>query len=260
MAKTTKKEKIIRASLIGGALLLLAILAMVYHESVWNAFSRNFFQSGNYWKLLQGLGNTFLITFVAFLMGLLLGSLVCLVTESQSQNAAILILKQIAKFYVLLFRGTPVVVQLLIIYFILFASYSGPAVIIATLVFGLNSGAYVSEYIRGGIGAVPEGQMAAGLSLGLPYRTVMAKIIFPQAYKNAFPSLGNEVIALIKETSVAGFIGALDLTQGFRQLANVTYDFTTVYLVMGTVYFLIVMGLSALLSRLEKRVFKNAHA
>ena len=260
MVKTTKKEKIIRASLIGGALLFLAILAAVYHESVWNALSLNFFQSGNYWKLLQGFANTFLITFVAFLMGLLLGTLVCLIHESQSQNAALLILKQIAKFYVLLFRGTPVVVQLLIIYFILFASFSGPAVIIATLAFGLNSGAYVSEYLRGGIGAVPEGQMAAGLSLGLPYRTVMAKIILPQAYKNAFPSLGNEVIALIKETSVAGFIGALDLTQGFRQLANVTYDFTTVYLVMGATYFLIVMGLTALLSRLEKKVFKNAQA
>jgi polar amino acid transport system substrate-binding protein len=260
MEQTTKKEKIIRASLLGGAFILLLVLAIVYRESVWDALSRNFFQSGNYWKLLQGLGNTFLITGVAFLMGLLLGTLVCLVNQSQSQNTVILIVKQIAKFYVLLFRGTPVVVQLLIIYFIIFAAYSGPAVLIAILAFGLNSGAYVSEYIRGGIGAVPAGQMQAGLSLGLPYRSVMAKIILPQAYKNAFPSLGNEVIALIKETSVAGFIGALDLTQGFRQLANVTYDFTTVYLVMGLTYFLIVMLLSALLNRLEKKVFKNAHA
>jgi His/Glu/Gln/Arg/opine family amino acid ABC transporter permease subunit len=260
MGKTTKKEKIIRASLLGAGLLSLVIWAVVDRESLSEALARNFFQSGNYRKLLEGLGNTFLITAVAFLMGLVLGTLVCLVNESQSQNTLVLILKQLLKFYVLLFRGTPVVVQLLIIYFILFAAYSGPAVIIATLAFGLNSGAYVSEYIRGGIGAVPAGQMEAGLSLGLPYRTVMAKIILPQAYKNAFPSLGNEVIALIKETSVAGFIGALDLTQGFRQLANVTYDFTTVYLVMGATYFVIVMGLTALLSRLEKKVFKNAHA
>ena len=175
------------------------------------------------------------------LMGLILGTLVCLITQSESQNVVVLAFKQIAKFYVLLFRGTPVVVQLLIIYFILFASYSGDSVYVAMLAFGLNSGAYVSEIIRGGINAVPLGQYQAGLSLGLSYRSMMQKIILPQAYKNAFPSLCNEVIALIKETSVAGFIGTLDLTLAFRKIANATYDFLTVYLVMGLVYFVIVM-------------------
>jgi polar amino acid transport system substrate-binding protein len=155
------------------------------------------------------------------------------VTQSASENVFVLILKEIARFYVLLFRGTPVVVQLLIIYFIVFASYSGDSLYVAMVAFGLNSGAYVSEILRGGILAVPSGQKDAGLSLGLSYRSVMRKIIFPQAFKNAFPALGNELVTLVKETSVAGFIGTLDLTLAFRKIANATYDFVTVYLVMG---------------------------
>jgi amine acid ABC transporter, permease protein, 3-TM region, His/Glu/Gln/Arg/opine family len=257
MKKTSRKEWIVRLVMIGAAFLALLILFLVNREAVFSALSKNF-SSNNSNLLWQGLANTFLITLVAFAMGLILGTLVCLVTQSESQNVFILALKQIAKFYVLLFRGTPVVVQLLIIYFIIFASYSGDSLYVAMLAFGLNSGAYVSEIIRGGINAVPLGQYQAGLSLGLSYRSMMQKIILPQAYKNAFPSLCNEVIALIKETSVAGFIGTLDLTLAFRKIANATYDFLTVYLVMGLLYFLIVMLLSAGLSYLERKAFSHA--
>lgn len=248
---------IVRCSLIGIALVLFVIFVVVDYDGVKAALEKNFTAASGE-VLLTGLRNTFFITLVAFAMGLSVGTLVCLITQSANQNILVLISKQIAKFYVLLFRGTPVVVQLLVIYFIVFASYNGGSLYVAMLVFGLNSGAYVSEIIRGGIGAVPLGQREAGLSLGLSYRSVMGKIILPQAYKNAFPSLCNEVIALLKETSVAGFIATLDLTQAFRKIADRTYDYVTVYLVMGIFYFAIVMVLSTLLNLLEKKVFHHA--
>ena len=127
------------------------------------------------------------------------------------------------------------------------------------LAFGLNSGAYVSEIIRGGINAVPKGQMEAGRSLGLSYPAVMRKIIFPQAIRNALPSLGNEFIALIKETSIVGFIGAIDLTLAFRKIAGGTYDYMTVYLTMGVVYFIIVFIIATVLNKIERKLIHNAY-
>ncbi|MCH3909821.1 MAG: amino acid ABC transporter permease [Bacilli bacterium] len=258
MEKTSKKELIVRGGLILAVLLTLVILAAVNWDYLVYSFSRNFANESASTLLPSGLANTFLVTIAAFLMGLILGTLVCIINQSKSQNVFVLIGKQIAKFYVLLFRGTPVVVQLLVIYFVIFASYKGEPIYVAMLCFGLNSGAYVSEYIRGGIGAVPKGQLEAGLSLGLSYRKTMSKIVLPQAYKNCFPSLCNEIVSLIKETSVVGFIGAIDLTKAFQKLATITYDYMTVYLVMGAVYFIIVMILTYLLSLLERKVFKNA--
>lgn len=253
----TRKEKIVIAVLIAAAVIGLAVLGIVYRDSLGAALAKNF--PSDYASLLgTGLRNTFLITLVAFALGLVFGTLVCLVTQSASQNVFVLILKEIARFYVLLFRGTPVVVQLLIIYFIVFASYSGDSLYVAMVAFGLNSGAYVSEILRGGILAVPQGQREAGLSLGLSYRSVMEKIILPQAFKNAFPALGNELVTLLKETSVAGFIGTLDLTLAFRKIANATYDFVTVYLVMGLLYFIIVLLLSELLKLIERKAFAHA--
>lgn len=258
MERITKKERIVRGVLIAATLLLLLILALVNRDAVAAAFARNFFASDSFAMLALGLRNTLLITFVAFAMGLLIGTAVCLIAQAASQSVLVLALREIADFYVALFRGTPLVVQLLIIYFLVFASYNGDSLYVAMLAFGLNSGAYVSEILRGGINAVPSGQREAGLSLGLPYRSVMGKIILPQAYRNAFPSLGNEVIALLKDTSVAGFIGTLDLTLAFRKIANATYDFMTVYLVMGVCYFLIVMLLASLLGWAERKAFSHA--
>lgn len=253
----TRKEKIVIAVLIAAAVIGLAVLGIVYRDSLGAALAKNF--PSDYASLLgTGLRNTFLITLASFALGLVFGTLVCLVTQSASQNVFVLILKEIARFYVLLFRGTPVVVQLLIIYFIVFASYSGDSLYVAMVAFGLNSGAYVSEILRGGILAVPQGQREAGLSLGLSYRSVMEKIILPQAFKNAFPALGNELVTLLKETSVAGFIGTLDLTLAFRKIANATYDFVTVYLVMGLLYFIIVLLLSELLKLIERKAFAHA--
>jgi len=216
------------------------------NNSVWT--------KANVLSIFKGLLNTFLITIVAFLLGILLGTLVSIVNGIQSNKWYIKLLKGISNLYVMIFRGTPVMVQLLIIYYVVFAGFSGGALWIGMLTFGLNSGAYVSEIIRGGISSVPVGQMEAGRSLGLPYRTVMKKIILPEAIKNCLPSLGNEFVSLIKETSVIGFIGAFDLTLAFRKIANATYDYVSTYIVMGVLYFAIVLLITYLLKILERRL------
>ena len=212
------------------------------------------FSDENIKSIFKGLGNTFLITFVAFIIGILVGTLVSLANGIQSNRWYAYLAKGVAKTYVALFRGTPIMVQLLIIYYVIFRFFEGNAIWIAMLAFGLNSGAYVSEIIRGGINSVGTGQMEAARSLGLPYHTVMRRVILPQGIKNCLPSLGNEFISLIKETSVVGFIGAFDLTLAFRKIANATFDYTTAYLVMGLVYFVIVFLITICLNYLERRL------
>ncbi|MGL4949246.1 MAG: amino acid ABC transporter permease, partial [Anaeroplasmataceae bacterium] len=234
-----KKERIIQITLLAIVLSVILILFLSFRETLINRFVLNFIKNDNYLQILKGLLNTFLITISGFTIGLFLGLLTCIITSAKTQNWFILILKQIFNTYVAIFRGTPAVVQLLIIYFIVFASYRGDAMFIAIIAFGLNSGAYISEIIRGGINAVPEGQMEAGRSLGLSYPVVMTNIVLPQAIKNSIPSLGNEFITLIKETSVVGFIAGFDLALAFRKIANATYDFEMVYIVMGVMYFVI---------------------
>jgi His/Glu/Gln/Arg/opine family amino acid ABC transporter permease subunit len=218
-------------------------------ELIQNTDNKNL---NNVLSVLKGLGNTFLITFVAFILGIVFGILVSFANGLQSKSWYAYFLKGISKAYVAIFRGTPIMVQLLIIYYVIFRFFTGDAIWIAMLAFGLNSGAYVSEIIRGGINSVSNGQMEAGRSLGLPYKVVMKKVILPQAIKNCLPSLGNEFISLFKETSVVGFIGAFDLTLAFRKIANQTYNYTATYLIMGVVYFAIVIIITLVLSKLER--------
>lgn len=241
-------------------IITIIILGIVFREGLIESLKLNFGNSKNYTNLFRGLVNTLFITIVAFVLGVILGLITCLVLGINSNNTFVIILKNIFKAYVSIFRGTPMLVQLLIIYFIIFASSRIDSLYVAMLSFGLNSGAYVSEIIRGGINAVPAGQMEAGRSLGMSYSTVMQKVIFPQAFRNALPSLGNELVTLVKETSIVGFVGAYDLTQAFKAIANNTYDFTTVYLVMGVVYFVIVFVITKLLSLLERKLMKHANA
>ena len=259
MHKKLNKEKIVTLSLVLVFLIALIVLFSIFHTEIINALKTNFIDDNNYLELLKGLLNTFLITIVAFVLGLLLGIIVCLVEGINSDNVLVILLQKLTKIYVAIFRGTPIAVQLLIIYFVMAISYRGDAIYIAMLAFGLNSGAYVSEIIRGGINSVAKGQMEAGRSLGLPYNAVMRKIILPQAFRNALPSLGNEFIALIKETSVAGFIGAIDLTLAFRKIAGGTYDHLTVYLAMGVVYFVIVFIITTILNKIERKLINNAY-
>ena len=260
MAKKINKDKLVTLSLLLVFVITIIVLFSIYHLQIVTALKTNFIDDNNYIELLKGLLNTFLITAVAFVLGLIFGIVVCLIEGISSDNYFVILLQKLAKIYVAIFRGTPIAVQLLIIYFVMAVSYRGDAIYIAMLAFGLNSGAYVSEIFRGGINSIAKGQMEAGRSLGLPYSAVMKKVILPQAFRNSLPSLGNEFIALIKETSVAGFIGAIDLTLAFRKIAGGTYDHLTVYIAMGVVYFIIVFVITLILNKLEGKYFNNVKA
>lgn len=205
-----------------------------------------------------GLGNTLLITFFAVLIGIVLGTLIALIKVSHQNNPKKLrILNAIASVYLAVIRGTPVVVQLLIMWFVVLQSANVDKVVAAILAFGINSGAYVAEVIRSGIQSVDKGQIEAGRSLGLNQRATMVKIVFPQALKNVLPAIGNEFIALLKETSVAGYIAIQDLTKGGDIIRSITYDPYTSLLTVAAIYLLIVLGLTTLLGKLERRLHQS---
>ena len=258
MSSSKKIHLIVGWTMFIAFILILLIAAIVFKDELWDKLQTNFSNPKNIKNLFNGLGVTLLITVCAFLMGVVLGFITCLILNIKSDNPFVIFIQNIFKTYVAIFRGTPMVVQLLIIYFIILSPLHVDSLSVAIIAFGLNSGAYVSEIIRGGINAVPKGQTEAGRSLGLSYPQVMAKIIFPQALRNALPSLGNELITLVKETSIVSFVAVVDLTKAFQSLATATYDYTTVYLVMGVTYFVIVYILTKLLSLLERRLMKYA--
>ena len=258
MSSSKKIHLIVGWTMFIAFILILLIAAIVFKDELWDKLQTNFSNPKNIKNLFNGLGVTLLITVCAFLMGVILGFITCLILNIKSDNPFVIFIQNIFKTYVAIFRGTPMVVQLLIIYFIILSPLHVDSLTVAIIAFGLNSGAYVSEIIRGGINAVPKGQTEAGRSLGLSYPQVMAKIIFPQALRNALPSLGNELITLVKETSIVSFVAVVDLTKAFQSLATATYDYTTVYLVMGVTYFVIVYILTKLLSLLERRLMKYA--
>lgn len=212
------------------------------------------------WKLyLGGLGVTLKVTALSMLMGLVLGTLIASVRSSyemkpENERGAVLkLLNAVCKIYTTVIRGTPVLVQLLIFYFVIFTNSRNPAAI-AVLAFGINSGAYVAEIVRGGIMSVDRGQMEAGRSLGFGYTATMRLIIIPQAIKAILPSLGNEFIALIKETSVVSVIGLRDLTKSAQLIGGKTYQFFVPFILIALIYLLIIMILTKLLDKLEGRL------
>ena len=222
--------------------------------------------SANVWKyifvdsislLLGGLLNTLLIVLCAFPIGIFLGALVGIAYYVPSKNIFIKIWKWINNLYVSLFRGTPIAVQLLFIYFAMLSPLGFNKLFVAILVFGLNSGAYVSEIIRGGIASVESGQLEAGRSLGLSYSKTMLKIVMPQAIKNIIPTLGNELISLTKETSVAGYVTVMDITFALQTIASSTYDYFVAYFVLGVIYFIIVYALTKVMKLIERRLSKS---
>lgn len=209
-----------------------------------------------YKYIVEGLSNTLIITIFAVIIGIILGTLIALVRVAHNNNKKkFRILNLISGLYLTVIRGTPVVVQLLIMYYIIYTS--GDKMIAAILAFGINSGAYVAEVIRSGIQSVDKGQIEAGRSLGLSQRTTMIKIIFPQAFKNVAPAIFNEFIALLKETSVAGYIGVQDLTKGGDIIRSITYDPYTSLLLTAGIYLIIVIGMTACLSKLERRLRRS---
>ncbi|EWM54310.1 amino acid ABC transporter permease [Ruminococcus flavefaciens 007c] len=216
------------------------------------------FVEGDRWKYLtNGLKNTLIITFFAVILGMVLGFLIAIVRSSHDKTGKMKILNFFAKIYLTVIRGTPVMVQLLIIYYVIFASVRIDKMFVGILAFGLNSAAYVAEIVRSGIMSIDNGQFEAGASLGLNYRKTMFYIIMPQAFKNVLPALGNECIVLLKETSVAGYIALEDLTKGGDIIRSVTYEAFLPLIAVALIYLVIVMFMTYLVSRLERRLAKS---
>jgi His/Glu/Gln/Arg/opine family amino acid ABC transporter permease subunit len=227
------------------------------------SFYQNFIEKDRWKYLYTGLGNTIKIAFFAVLLGIAIGIIVSIVRSTydlSSKRGFFLSLSNfICRLYLTVIRGTPVVLQLLIIYFVIFASVRIDKVLTGVIAFGVNSGAYVAEIFRSGIMSIDKGQSEAGRSLGFNYVQTMRHIIIPQAFKNVLPALGNEFITLVKETSIAGYIGLQDLTKGGDIIRSQTYDAFPPLLAAGLIYLVIVIGLSTLMGRLERRLRSSDH-
>ena len=225
---------------------------------LWDRINNDFLKNDRYQYLFKGLQNTLIITAIALLIGMGLGAVVAMVRSTHDLTGRFRIINTICRLYVTVIRGTPVMVQLMIIYYVVFASVNFNPVLIASVAFGLNSGAYVAEVIRSGINAVPKGQMEACRSLGMSNRMAMTTVILPQAVRNILPALGNEGITLLKETSVAGYIGIMDLTRGGDIIRGQTYDALLPMIVVAAIYLAIVLVLTKLIGMLERRL-NNAY-
>ncbi|UKK75498.1 MULTISPECIES: ABC transporter substrate-binding protein/permease [Segatella] len=225
--------------------------------SFMDKFNMDFLVEHRYLYLLHGLGNTILITVFAIIISLILGSLIAIVRTSHDRNGNMKFLNTLCRVYLTIVRGTPTMVQLLIIYYVIFASADVSKVVVAIVAFGLNSAAYLAEVIRSGIMSIDRGQMEAGRSLGMSYAQTMRFVILPQAYKNVLPAIGNELITLLKETSISGYIGLVDLTKGSDIIRSITYDAMLPLGVVALIYLVLVMSLEAGVSRIEKKLRKN---
>lgn len=252
-----------------------------WFENLWNGiqvwaadFSAEFdmnFIKGNRWKwLLEGLRNTLVITFFALLIGIALGVIIAIVRSTYDKNNETMkrrggigyVLLKIANFicniYLTVIRGTPMVVQLMIMYFVVFAS-SNNSILVAVIAFGVNSGAYVAEIFRSGIMAIDKGQFEAGRSLGFNYIQTMWYIVVPQMFKVVLPTLCNEFIVLIKETSVAGYVGIMDLTKAGELITGRTYSYFMPLIAVALIYLVLVIILTRLVGLLERRLRKSEH-
>lgn len=222
-------------------------------------FIKVFIDQNGYQRVVEGLKNTLLIAVVGLIIGILIGTLIATVRVIPKYKRLPRILNGICSFYVALFRGTPMVVQLLVCYYVLLPllGMKLTGVQVSVLVFGMNSGAYISEIMRSGIQSVDQGQMEAGRAVGLSFATTMVKIVIPQAVKNILPTLGNEFITLIKETSVVSFVGAADLYVAFNYIGSNSYEFMVPYLVMAVIYIVIVMLISLAVKLMERSLRKS---
>lgn len=227
----------------------------------WNSFTKDFYHNfieENRWiYLAKGLGTTLAITGLALLLGVVVGFVSAMIRTTHDKQGNLRILNRLVTWYVSIIRGTPVMIQLMIIYFVLLLPIGIEKFQAAVLCFGLNSGAYVSEIIRGGIMSVDAGQMEAGRSLGFSYVPTMVYIILPQAFKAVLPALCNEFIALLKETSVAFYIGVADLTQGGLKIRSITYSNFMPLIAIAVIYLVLVMILTKLVGLLEKKLRKS---
>ena len=212
-------------------------------------FLEVFIDKNGYVRVLEGLENTLIIAVTGLLIGIVIGTLIAAVRVVPKDKKLLRVLNGFCSFYVGLFRGTPMVVQLLVFYYVMLPllGVNMTGVQVSMMVFGLNSGAYISEIMRSGIQSVDPGQMEAGRAMGLTFSASMTKIVIPQAVKNILPTLGNEFISLIKETSVVSFVGAADLYVAFNYIGSNSYEFMVPYLVMAIIYIVMVMLISLMI-------------
>ena len=224
-----------------------------------SSFISNFIDDNRWRYITDGLKITLLVTVFAVLIGVVLGFLIAIVRTTHDKTGKLKILNAICKVYLTVIRGTLVVVQLMIIYFIIFGSVDISKVVVAIVAFGINSGAYVAEIFRSGIMSIDNGQFEAGRSLGFNYAQTMMYIVMPQAFKNVLPTLCNEFISLLKETSVSGYIALQDLTKGGDIIRSRTYDAFMPLIAVALIYLAMVMIFTKLVSLLERRLRNSDH-
>lgn len=226
----------------------------------WSKFIKAFIEQEGYKTVISGLEATAKIALFGFIIGIVLGVIIAVVKLSGERSKVGKVFAGICNVYVTFFRGTPIIVQLLLSYYLLFPyilQIKVDNILVAIITFGLNSGAYVSEIIRSGILAVDIGQTEAGRSLGLSYPVTMLRVVLPQAFKNSLPTLGNELIALVKDTSVVSFIAVTDLTNAFKLLGSSSYDYIIPYLMLALTYLIIVLLLTLIIRLVERRLRKS---
>lgn len=225
------------------------------------AFKQQFyadFIKDDRWKyLVEGLKTTITVTFFAVILGIIIGFIIAMIRATADKNKTLKIPNAICHVYLTVIRGTPAMIQLMIMYYIIFGSTAIDKKLVAILAFGINSGAYVAEIVRSGIMSIEAGQFEAGRSLGFNYIQTMWYIIMPQAFKNVLPALANEFIVLLKETSICGYIALTDLTHGANIIRSQTYDPYMPLLGAAVIYLIMVCGLSAAVTRLERRLRTN---
>ena len=232
-------------------------------ENAWNQFKgdfyRNFVQDNRYMHLVKGLGNTLAITGLAALLGIAIGFLIAIVRCTNQMTGKLKLIDGICRLYLTVIRGTPVMVQLIILFFVVFLPIGVDKFTAAVICFGMNSGAYVAEIVRGGIMSIDKGQIEAGRSLGFNYVQTMVLFVIPQAFKAILPSLANEFITLLKESSVAFYIGVADLTKGGLTIRSITFSTFMPLIAVAVIYLALVLILTKLVSILERRLAKSDH-
>ena len=226
-------------------------------ENIKHGFYLNFIKENRYQWLLDGLKTTLEITVFAVIIGVIIGFIVAIIRSAHDKNGKFRFLNGICRVYLTVIRGTPTMIQLLIMNFVILGSVTVNKIIVGGLAFGINSGAYVAEIVRSGIMSIDQGQTEAGRSLGLNFSQTMRMIIIPQAFKNILPALVNEFIVLIKETSVVGYIGMMDLTKGAMLIQSRTYDPTWPLFAAAAIYLALVMTLTYFMNKLERRLRTN---
>lgn len=226
-------------------------------NGIYDDFYKTVIFDERYKLILEGLKNTILIAIGAVIVGILLGSIISIVKYTNKERGKFKLLNKIFDIYVNIIRGTPSVLQLMIMYYVIFKTSTIDSVIVGIIAFGINSSAYVAEILRSGFDSIDDGQVEAGLSLGLNFRQVLRYIIIPQAVKVSLPSMGNEFVTLIKETAIAGYIGIEDLTKASDIIASRTYDYFFPLVLVALIYLFLTSVISKLLKKMERKLNVN---